>query len=349
MDPDEAERRDYDRTLRLVQVTQLLYQYPGGIRARRLADLCGVNIRTTYRDLDALSSSSDFHIWQDGGLWGVDRADFLPPLKLTRLEAMALFLGARLVFRYSDERDPAIESAFGKLAAILPITVARHVTETVRFMRDRPESPDYARVFSILAEAWATGHRVRIWYAGAGDGAAAVQERLVEPYFMEPSPIGHSCYLIAHCHHAGGMRTFKLERIRQIELTDQSYEIPADFDVNQYFKSSWGIASDDEVKVVLRFTPRAATRVLECRWHPSQEIQQLENGALEFSVTVAGTMEITPWILSWGAEAEVLAPADLREKIARIARRMADCYDPAPLQVGPFDTAADRANYLIPS
>ena len=205
------------------------------------------------------------------------------------------------------------------------------------------------QVFSILAEAWATGHRVRIWYAGAGDGAAAVQERLVEPYFMEPSPIGHSCYLIAHCHHAGGMRTFKLERIRQIELTDQSYEIPADFDVNQYFKSSWGIASDDEVKVVLRFTSRAATRVLECRWHPSQEIQQLENGALEFSVTVAGTMEITPWILSWGAEVEVLAPAELREKIARIARRMADCYDPAPLQVGPFDTAADRANYLIPS
>ncbi len=322
----EAKR---DRTARLLRVAQTLYQYPQGLPIGHLAELCEVSTRTSYRDLRALQDELGYPIWQEGRVYGLEEGVFLPPLKLTLLEAMTLYLAARLVSRYSDERDLNIESAFAKLAAALPKAVAQHVSETIRGMLPRAENPRYSRVFDILSTAWATGRRVRLWYPRTGDGQRCLEERLVEPYFLEPSPIGHSCYLIGHCHHAGALRTFKLERIQQIELTDQLYEIPADFDVNSYLKSSWGIVADEEVEVQLRFSPLVAARVKECTWHPSQSLREQENGTLDFAVTVAGTMEITPWILSWGAEVEVLSPPQLRDKIAETVRRLCSTYNSA--------------------
>lgn len=41
---------------------------------------------------------------------------------------------------------------------------------------------------------------------------------------------------------------------------------------------------------------------------------------------VSGTVEITPWIRSWGADAEVLEPAELRRRIAGECRRQAELY-----------------------
>lgn len=325
-----SSHRPYDRTARLNRICQLLYEYPQGLPPRRLGELCQVSVRTIFRDLKSIQRDSSYPLWQEGGRYGLEQSAFLPPIKLTLLEAMALFLAARLASRYSDERDPSILSAFDKLAAILPRTVAQHVSETVRGMLSRRENPHFARVFDLLATAWATGRRVRIWYPWTGGSASVVYERLVEPYFLEPSPIGHSCYLIAFCHHAGAIRTFKLERIQAIELTDQPYQVPTHFDANSYLKASWGVVADEEVDVRLRFSPAVASRVQECTWHPSQSILKREDGGVEFGVTVAGTMEITPWILSWGAEVEVLAPPELRTRIGQIAGKMAEAYGLLP-------------------
>jgi predicted DNA-binding transcriptional regulator YafY len=310
-----------DRTARLLRVAQTLHQYPGGLRARRLAEICEVSVRTVYRDLGALQGELGYPIWGEGGRYGLEEGVFLPPLKLNLPEAMTLFLAARLVSRYSDERDPNVQSSFTKIAAALPRAVAQHVCDTVAAMATRAENPTYARVFDILTAAWATGRRVRIWYPWTGGGVSRVYERLVEPYFLEPSPIGHSCYLIAHCHHSGALRTFKLERIREIELTDQPYTIPPDFNANSYLRSSWGVVADEEVEVQLRFSPAVAARVQECSWHPSQSVTGRDDGGVDFTATVAGTMEITPWILGWGAEVEVLGPAELRARVAEIAAR----------------------------
>lgn len=316
-----------DRTARLVRVAQILYQHPHGLSAREVAEYCGVCVRTSYRDLRTLQLELQYPVWQDAqGRYGLEQNSFLPPLKLTLPEAMALFLAARLASRYSDERDPNIESAFGKLAATLPKAVAQHVSDTVRGMACRHENSRYARVFDILSAGWAAGRRVRIWYPEMDDGHRLLRERLVEPYFLEPSPIGHSCYLIAHCHHAGAMRTFKLERIEQVELTDQPYQVPEDFDANQYLRNSWGVVADEEVEVRLRFSPAVASRVLECTWHPSQSVSIREDGSLDFAVTVAGIMEITPWIFSWGAEVEILAPDELRVKACEVSRRLGEIY-----------------------
>jgi len=63
--------------------------------------------------------------------------------------------------------------------------------------------------------------------------------------------------------------------------------------------------------------------VRESIWHPSQKLSDGPKGSVNMTVTVTGTLEITPWILGWGDAVEVLAPADLRKKISGVGTKMA--------------------------
>ena len=61
-----------------------------GARIEDIARTVGMSKRTVYRDLKALEGELGMPLWSEGGRWGVEGSGFLPPLKLTRAEAMAL-------------------------------------------------------------------------------------------------------------------------------------------------------------------------------------------------------------------------------------------------------------------
>jgi len=189
-------------------------------------------------------------------------------------------------------------------------------------MAERAPNPLYSRVLQTIALSWA-GHRtVRIWYPTADH---QVKPRVIEPYFLEPSLIGHSSYVVARDRGLGEMRTFKLVRITRAEPMSDTYQIPATFDINEYLAGAWGIFhSGEPVEVQMRFYPPASARVKESIWHPSQRLSDGPKGTLDMTVTVTGTVEITPWILGWGDAVEVVAPQDLRDKIAGMGAKMAE-------------------------
>lgn len=210
---------------------------------------------------------------------------------------------------------------------MLPPPVGRHVQATVAALASRPSDEGFARVVEVLVTAWAEGRRARIWYPSGGQ----VRERLIEPYALEPSGLSHSLYAISRDARADAMRTFKVERIREIELTGESFEPPEGFDVAAHLGSSWSVWSEEPVEVAVRFSPVVAPVVLEAVWHPSQRTEQQADGALLWRARVSGTVEITPWLRSWGADAEVLEPLELRDRLAAESRRLAALYHPAPL------------------
>jgi predicted DNA-binding transcriptional regulator YafY len=92
-----------------------------------------------------------------------------------------------------------------------------------------------------------------------------------------------------------------------------------------------GVSMDDE-KVKVRFSKGAAHVVRERIWHPTQEIRELEEGALEVSLEVPINYEIVSWILGFGCAAEVLQPVSLRKRISEELQRALSGYrEPLPL------------------
>jgi predicted DNA-binding transcriptional regulator YafY len=166
---------------------------------------------------------------------------------------------------------------------------------------------------------------VKIWYQALGDEEAT--ERSIDPYFIEPAAAGHASYLIGYCHRTTETRTFKIERIRAIEITPETYQIPADFDANAYLAPSWGIVAGGEVETVrLRFSRELARIMGETVWHPSQRLEPQRDGSVIVTFRVTDTVELCSWIMGWGEKVEVLEPEELRQHTIATAEAMRNVY-----------------------
>ena len=71
------------------------------------------------------------------------------------------------------------------------------------------------------------------------------------------------------------------------------------------------------------------------QWHTTQKIEKQPDGSLVFRVTVHGYEEMLYWVLSFGAQAEVLEPLPLRTAVAEAARRMTARYLPPETETAP--------------
>ncbi len=139
-------------------------------------------------------------------------------------------------------------------------------------------------------------------------------------------------YLIGFCHLRNDVRTFALDRIRMLSPTGETFEVAADFKLEDFLRSSFGVFQGKPRKVRIRFSPEAAGYIREKVWHESQKLRPRKDGSLLFEAEVAGTDEIKHWVMTWGAKAEVLAPASLREEIRRETAEMLTKYEPPSMR-----------------
>ncbi len=318
-----------DRSLRLIALQTLFYQRPAGYRASELAQQFGVSQRTLNRDLADLQ---EYPFWlplvQDKNWhWRLMEGHrfTLPAIHLELPEATALFMAARLLDRVSDKPNPHVGRALSKLAVALPPTIGRPLQEVACPHLEEETSP-LAQVFAEITLAWATRRKVCMQYRSAT--SEHVREYILCPYWIEPSGMYNTTYVIGHASWFDAVRTFKMERILAARLTDETYEIPPDFDRPALLQSAWGIAfGEEQQEVVLRFTPKVTRRIKESIWHPSQVVEDTPDGGCLLRMQLSNPQEMTYWVRGWGPQVEVLAPDWLREQMAREAREVAAVYE----------------------
>lgn len=315
------------RSIRLAQIQHLLYKNPRGLTTRELANLCGVCVRTVQRDLLCLQSDLSIPVTQQGDRYGILETYILPPVTFSLYETMALFLACRLIFRQTDERNPHIQAALTKLAAALPAGLACKLHESIDAIAKKPANPDYIAVFEQVAIAWATQRRMLIHYQSLR--SHETKEWLLAPYLVEMTGVGYSTYVIGHAKHRDreGLTTFKLDRIKQAELLEESFEMPEGMNLEEIIGSSWGVVWEEATnEVKLKFSPHVSRRVKESVWHPSQIIEDLPDGSCLVTMWVGSTLEMTPWIRGWGPDVEVMEPQELRQRFKNWAYDLARIY-----------------------
>ncbi|WP_029215229.1 helix-turn-helix transcriptional regulator [Kallotenue papyrolyticum] len=318
------ETRSHSKASRLRRIEHKLYNTPNGLSAVELAKYCGVDRRTIYRDILALEEMG-VPVWQLDGRFGIDRDSYQSTVRLNLNETVALYFAARLLAHHSDENNPHVVGALDKIAASLPdATLSAHLSHAADVIRTKPMRANYVQTLETLTRAWADRQAVQIQYWAAE--REHPEERVIEPYFLEVSRFEPASYVLGHDRLRNAIRTFKVERIQRAELLPEHYEIPADFDPYAWLHSSWAIMAEEEVEVRLRFAPQVARRVQESVWHHSQQLEVLPDGGCLLTMRVGGIREIRGWVLSWGADVEVLAPQELRAQVAAEGQRLAALY-----------------------
>jgi len=311
------------RTARLRQLEEILLLKPGGMRASDLSHQFKVNRRTIYRDLNFLAEQG-VPLWQEHGVFRINRTRYQMAVRLTYHESVALVLAGLLLARTFDERNPHVISALRSLAVTLPEPFRAQLERAAFRTQSHQANHRHTAVLEAIAEGWGTGHKVQIAYCTPKDDT--LHERTIAPYFLEPTAAG--VYVIAHDEASAETRTFKLERVQTARVLPDPYIIPADFDPIAYLEHSWQIMTGDRpTEVILRFIPDAAVYVRERVWHASQALDPHPDGGLTLRLCIAEPREMLPWIRSWGPQVEVIAPEWLREKVAEDLRRGAQIYD----------------------
>lgn len=151
-----------------------------------------------------------------------------------------------------------------------------------------------------------------------------VNQFKVEPlHFFEH---GGGLYAYVRTPKHGDVITLAVERIVELTVTDQAFAYPEDFDPQTRLAQAFGVTSDAPVRVRIRFSRDQARSIQERRWAAEQRIMENEDGSIILDMTTSGLWEIARWVLSWGGDAEVLEPDELREMVAGEVDRMAGVY-----------------------
>lgn len=136
---------------------------------------------------------------------------------------------------------------------------------------------------------------------------------------------GH-LYLVAFDVSKRGARTFKLPRMRDVVVLAEAAESHPEVDEEALFADSvkaWAGPSHD---VVIKIPARLAGVAAEWPLIAGQEVHDQGDGSALVRARVAGLIEAMRWVLRWGADAEVVAPAELRERVADELRRALTAY-----------------------
>jgi predicted DNA-binding transcriptional regulator YafY len=139
-------------------------------------------------------------------------------------------------------------------------------------------------------------------------------ERQVDPYRLV-SREGRG-YLVAHCHTRNRVIIFRLDRIRELTKSNDVFLIDNDFKMDDFLGPMFGMFTDhQDFEVKIRFSPYVASWIREEVWHKSQTMKDLPDGSVQVDMTVTGLVAVKKWVLSFGADAEIIEPLHLRREI----------------------------------
>ena len=314
------------RSTRLLRIRDVLVRR-GSVSCAELARELGYSSRTIQRDLLALDTELNVPLVYEGRRWKIMPGTNLVfgPVRLTLQEARAVYFATRLMLRSADERDPDGMSALEKIADVLPDGIAGHMRRTVEEYNSLPADMEAIEVLRRLTEAWAANRTASVSYRSAH--AEEPRTFLLDPYILDHTQSG--TYVIGFSHEHGEVRTFKVDRILSCEVTADDFEPDKVPEIADRLRHSWGgvVFGEAEYDVTIDFTPAVAARIRESYWHPSQQLEDLPGGGIRLRVSLPSLLEITPWVRTWGPEAVVVEPKELRDDVAASLKAAAANYN----------------------
>ncbi|MFF1396327.1 helix-turn-helix transcriptional regulator [Streptomyces sp. NPDC058287] len=323
------------RAARLIKMVLLLQSRPS-MTAGELARELEVSERTVTRDAQALSEAG-VPVYADRGRAGGYRLIGGYRTRLTGLargEAEALFLsGVPGALREMGLEDAASAARLKVSAALLPSLRDASRTAAQRFHLDAPawfKEPRTPELLPAVADAVWDDRVVRARYRR--DEAGAEVERELEPYGLVLK--AGVWYLCARVVGGGTHRVYRIDRFTGVEAGLERFVRDEEFDLPGFWeeRAEQFARSILRAEVVLRLSPAGlrqlphATEPVSVRAARESAGEPDEEGWVTVTLPVESEDVAYGQLFALGPEAEVLAPAALRERFADAARRTADRY-----------------------
>ena len=323
------------RNSELIRQWEILREIDGartGIGIAKLASLRRVSQRTIRRDVQALCDAG-FPLYDEKingtSMWKLTDKPFksLGDAGLSVMELCALYFGHSLLTTmagapFADD----LERAMDKLRRALPPGSRKYLDAMPTLMKAKTsgrkkQDERKAREFaSRAADAALTHRRVTMRYCSATSGRT--KDYVVEPLRISCAHGG--IYLTAYVPAYGENRTFALERIQTLGITDDHFEprpLPP-----EPFANSLGVHTGNPERIEIEFDAAVASFIKEREWHRSQEFVPRPDGSVLMTLLVCNDAPLRSWVLGFGSHARVVSPVSLAAEIGQDLERAADRY-----------------------
>ena len=251
----------------------------------------------------------------------------LPDINLSLPEIISLYFlkGEERLYK-GTEIGKHINSAFNKIGVFAPNGLADKIdkikTLFIPFSKFAKDYSGKEKIIESLTEAMLQKKTCHVKYHSFSDNK--IKEFKIDPLnFFERKG---GLYIFARITRFGDIRMMAVERIQTMELTNDYFEYPDDFDPEEALSSAFDIIYDDPIEAKIWFSAAQARYVKERQWAKEQKIKEQKDGSIILEMKTSGFWDVKKWALSFGAEAEVLEPKELREAIGNEIKKVMGVY-----------------------
>ncbi len=326
-------KRFEDKTKKLHRLLSILRKVDNreSCTPHSLSQEFGTSVRNVHRDISDLNSAGFALMFdKEGNSYRFADPDFrLRDIDLNNNELLALLLGSQIAGNLGRPFEDAYRSILKKVRGYAGDKTRKklHDAEILPFFIDIDPIEGFDRIegqYDAIKEAMDKRREIEIAYKTMKSPQNETK-RMIAPYGL----FFHEglWYVLGYCHLRREIRTFALDCIRSYLITDRHYDIPPGFNMVDHFKQGWHMIQYGEpVEVVLKIANRYARWIKRRRWHPTQVIEEQNDGFLIFRVTLQGTRELKWWTYHWIPYCEIIAPPELREEVIGEMRAMLEGY-----------------------
>lgn len=299
------------KVIRQWELVFALSQRRRGLSVAQLMEATGASRATVYRDLETLREAGAPIAPEtvNGQVRYQLLLETFPPLAATALQIAALqaarvllepLQGTRMFAELNELLQTfSIRSLVGDEANGEPIAIGA---------RGKATHPECLRT---IGQAIRAGKRASFLYWSVS--AAEPRERRVDPLSLRFN--GQHMYLNAFDIEAEGVRTFKIARMSEVNVLDAKAQPHPDIDEDAMYAHAAKAWTGDPEHVLVRLSAHAARFASEWPLADEQRLEPQTDGSVLVHAQVAGTVEAMRWVLSWGQDAEAIAPTELRVSV----------------------------------
>lgn len=308
---------------RILALLELLQDRPG-ISGPELADKLDVSARTVRRYIVTLQDMGipvEPNVGRSGG-YALRPGFRLPPLMFSADEALGLAM-ALLTTRnpgHNGLPEP-VAAALAKIERVLPDDLAQRI-DTIRSEVNFPSAPVWEStgfpqpgVLATLAQAKLTHQRVWFRYSRpSGDETA----REVDPYGI--GNVNDRWYLHGYCHLRKEKRTFRIDRIRRVDLLPQAFEMPEGLDVIKAIQESLALSWQEwQVEIIVHMPIEYVAEDVPPHF---AVLESLGENLTRLRASTSNLDWFASRVVSLPFEMEIVSPPELRQAAVAHAERL---------------------------
>ena len=307
---------------RFLSLLRILSARRLGCTLQELADEMEVSLKTIRRDLN-LFRREGLPLEEKNGprgrkTWKLADGAAGMPLNVTLAEVASMLIARRLLEPLAGTLYwEGAQSLCKKLQELMPeASLAYFRRLSSAFYQTNSELSDYSGKDDLIDQLMTAIKDRNVTAIGYQS------DRATESVSYEIHPLGivhhrGSLYLVAHSVDHGEVRLFKIDRLEAVERLELRFTVPQFFDLQEYFSDAFGVfkGNGEIQRVRIKFLPKVARYVEEKRWHKSQKLKGQKDGSLIAEFRLSSLDEVRKWVMSFGRNAVVLEPREMREKI----------------------------------